>query len=216
MSCSGWCVSPVWSKPDFSSLIWKYCAMSGRTPEGVISVYFSGKQTNIRTTCSLFNMRKLLIGRGATRPTCHSEPVHVVEQVDVTEDEDGQQRPCFWHPAGRLLLRSRSHSPAPLFHWTLRLTLIWEERCQIWCGLAQRHGCRWGWRWLLHTYRHMKGGGGWSTCPFWPLTPECPVVFLCQGPSRTFIIINHNKWPAASQFITWHLLPWRAELRGRQ
>ena len=73
--------------------------------------------------------------------TCHSEPVHVVEQVDVTEDEDGQQRSDTRHAAGRLLLRPLTlRRPALL----LRLAVIGEERRRVRRGLVQRHGRRWG------------------------------------------------------------------------
>lgn len=83
-------------------------------------------------------MTRLLIG---WQRTCHGEPVHVVEQVDEAEDEDGQQRSHSGHPAGRLLRRLRSLRPSLLIR-TLRLALIGQERRRVRRGLAPRHGRR--------------------------------------------------------------------------
>lgn len=56
------------------------------------------------------------------RHTCHGEAVHVVEQVDVAEDEDGLQRLDFGHPAGRLVLLLIRRRPA-LVLCSLRLAV---------------------------------------------------------------------------------------------
>lgn len=68
--------------------------------------------------------------------TCYGEPVHVVEQVDVAEDEDRQQRSDCGHAAGRLLLL-----PLARLLRTLCLAVIGEQRRRVWCELAHGHGC---------------------------------------------------------------------------
>lgn len=63
--------------------------------------------------------------------TCDGEAVHVVEQVDVTEDEDGQQRSDTRHAAGRLLLRPLTLRRPALLLRSLRLAVIGEERRRV-------------------------------------------------------------------------------------
>ena len=88
----------------------------------------------------------LAVGSGR-RPTCHSEPVHVVEQVDEAEDEDGQQGSDAGHAAGRLLLLR------PL---TLGLAVVREEWRRVRRGLAQRHGRRCRERtWVIITHLNL-------------------------------------------------------------
>lgn len=75
--------------------------------------------------------------------TCHGEPVHVVEQVDVAEDEDDHQRPASGHPAGRLLIWLLIGRRGALILRTFRLAVRGEERSRVRHRLASRHGRRW-------------------------------------------------------------------------
>lgn len=101
--------------------------MSGRTPEKTNS-------NNLLKTVSCH------LPAGGTREqywsliepcTCHCEPVHVVEQVDVAEDEDGQQGSDFGHAAGLLLLRPLRHRAAATVLLRLRLAIIGKERHRV-------------------------------------------------------------------------------------
>lgn len=72
--------------------------------------------------------------------TCHSESVHIVQQVDVAEYSHSQFSPLIRHSAGRLLLLGLRWSH-PIVGRPLPLIIIWEEGCGVCRNICPWHHC---------------------------------------------------------------------------